>query len=121
MRPSWWSSSPSQLPPFDAMSTAVTHGYFSGYRFLDHPAEPPRFPFGFGLGYTTFSFAQLVVDASGDDVIRLTVDERRRARRRRGRAGLRRLPRIGGRKRRTRSEGVPAGPRRGGRDGDGVL
>ncbi len=51
-----------QLPPFVNDGTPVTYGYLHGYRHLDAAAEEPRFPFGSGLGYTTFSFANLRLD-----------------------------------------------------------
>jgi beta-glucosidase len=51
-----------QLPPFVNDRTTVTYGYLHGYRHLDATAQEPRFPFGFGLGYATFSFANLRLD-----------------------------------------------------------
>jgi len=51
-----------QLPPFVNDQAQVTYGFLHGYRYLDTAAEDPRFPFGFGLSYTTFSFANLSLD-----------------------------------------------------------
>jgi beta-glucosidase len=39
-------------------------GVFMGYRGHDHRCIPPRFPFGHGLGYTTFSLGAPVAPAS---------------------------------------------------------
>ncbi len=39
-------------------------GVFMGYRGHDHRCIPPRFPFGHGLGYTTFSFGEPVVPST---------------------------------------------------------
>jgi beta-glucosidase len=47
------------LPPFDNVSTAVTYGAYHGYRWLDRNGVAALFPFGFGLSYTTFEYADL--------------------------------------------------------------
>jgi beta-glucosidase len=49
----------SDLPPFDNTSLEVTYGYFHGYRHLDHEEIAPRYPFGFGLSYGAFEYADL--------------------------------------------------------------
>jgi beta-glucosidase len=51
----------SDLPPFDDVSHAVTYDFFHGYRHLDHNGVAPLFPFGFGLSYATFQYANLTV------------------------------------------------------------
>ena len=51
----------SDLPPFDNQSTAVTYGYFHGYRYLDHNGTAPLFPFGFGLSYASFEYSALSI------------------------------------------------------------
>jgi beta-glucosidase len=52
-------TSEAQLPPFDNTSSEVTYGFLHGYRYVDHNGDSPRFPFGFGLSYTRFSYADL--------------------------------------------------------------
>ncbi len=52
------------LPPFDDHSTQVTYGYFHGYRWVDRLGIAPLFPFGFGLSYTTFRYANLTLERS---------------------------------------------------------
>ncbi|HEY6560351.1 MAG TPA: glycoside hydrolase family 3 C-terminal domain-containing protein [Polyangiaceae bacterium] len=66
-----------QLPPWDITSDEVSYGYLHGYRLLDAQAEDPRFPFGFGLGYSRFQLGRLKLDrrvAGAADRVRLSVD-----------------------------------------------
>jgi beta-glucosidase len=65
------------LPPFDNQSLTVTYDYYHGYRYLDKRAVEPLFPFGFGLSYTTFAYANLVVTPptlSGADRVHVTAE-----------------------------------------------
>ena len=41
-------------------------GIFVGYRWYDAKKLPVRFPFGHGLGYTTFSYADLTISKTGE-------------------------------------------------------
>jgi len=48
-------------------------GLFVGYRYYDAKDVPVLFPFGHGLSYADFAYANLRVDASGED-IQVSVD-----------------------------------------------
>ena len=54
------------LPEFDHVSHEVTYDYFHGYRHLDHEGTAARYPFGFGLSYTTFAYEDLTVSLTDD-------------------------------------------------------
>ena len=51
--------------PSGAETAEHREGLFVGYRYYETAGVPVRFPFGFGLGYTTFAYADLVVDDDG--------------------------------------------------------
>ena len=70
-------TSEAELPPFDNQSDAVTYGYFHGYRWVDRNGDAPAFPFGFGLSYTSFAYANLALDQATiapDGTVRITAD-----------------------------------------------
>jgi beta-glucosidase len=55
-----------------ATGTIETEGIYTGYRFFDKLGIAPRFPFGFGLSYTMFSFSNLRVARASDGGLDVT-------------------------------------------------
>jgi beta-glucosidase len=51
-------------PP--ATQTVESEGIYTGYRYFDKLGITPRFPFGFGLSYTSFRFSNLKLKDAAD-------------------------------------------------------
>jgi beta-glucosidase len=78
-----WSDNPTQSQDpevYPGINGRVRYeeGVFIGYRHYDLTGIAPLFPFGFGLGYTTFALSNLEVDDSrfeqdGEVAVRVTV------------------------------------------------
>jgi beta-glucosidase len=65
------------LPPFDNKSLSVEYGYYHGYTLAEKKGWEPRYAFGHGLGYTTFAYSSLSLDAreaTANGVIQVSVD-----------------------------------------------
>ncbi len=62
--PTTWPASEDGLPsaqPDDGVLT-YTEGLLTGYRAFDRDGREPLFPFGYGRGYTTWSYDSITVD-----------------------------------------------------------
>ena len=51
--------------PSHTRTIEYREAYGIGYRYFDISQTPVRFPFGFGLSYTTFEYKNLIVDNNG--------------------------------------------------------
>jgi beta-glucosidase len=63
-----WEQNPthdSYYPTAGTLQVPYKEGVFVGYRGYDKNGVTPLFPFGHGLSYTTFSYANLVVSPNG--------------------------------------------------------
>lgn len=47
------------LPAFNSYAKEADYGYYHGYTLFDKKDIEPRFPFGYGLSYTSFNFTDL--------------------------------------------------------------
>ena len=56
------------LVHFDPDATSETYGLFHGQWHLDRQGIQAQRPFGFGLGYTTFTIDEAIVDSDGSSV-----------------------------------------------------
>ncbi len=65
-----WEDSPVHDSYYDKDNSHLvkySEGLFLGYRYYDKSAVKPRFPFGYGLSYTTFKYGDLKLTPFGKD------------------------------------------------------
>ena len=64
------------LPLVDWRARTVRYGRWWGQRLLDRRGIPAAYPFGFGLGYTTFRIEGMVAQRTGGETAQATVSVR---------------------------------------------
>ncbi|MFC2137948.1 glycoside hydrolase family 3 C-terminal domain-containing protein [Bacteroidota bacterium] len=72
-----WEDNPTANSYFDEdgdKKVFFSEGVFLGYRYYDSKNVEPRFPFGYGLSYTTFEYSNLNVIKNNDTTISISVD-----------------------------------------------
>ena len=72
-----WPLRPADVPasasfPGDAHMAAYRESIFIGYRYYDAAACEPAYPFGYGLSYTQFAYADLCVTPAGENAFTVT-------------------------------------------------
>lgn len=67
--------SENDLVHFDSVTHEIYYNYYHGYILADKEKKTPRFPFGYGLSYTTFEFSNLKARVNKkDQLIEVCVD-----------------------------------------------
>jgi beta-glucosidase len=56
------------LPPFDSYADTANYGYYHGYTLFEKQKKEPRYPFGFGLSYTSFQITDLKTSQTTDNI-----------------------------------------------------
>ena len=58
-----------QCGTYNATNITYNERFYVGYRWFDHKKIEPLFPFGYGLSYTTFAFANVEVEKVGGEKV----------------------------------------------------
>lgn len=70
-------ASSNKLPEIIQENNQIDYGLYHGYRLMDKMNQHPRFPFGFGLSYTSFRYENLCLsqtDAKSTSELNISVD-----------------------------------------------
>jgi beta-glucosidase len=66
--PITFGKSKDQYPPLLTNRLRVTYDYYHGYKYFEKNNVEPRYPFGFGLSYTTFEYSNIDIKNNGDEI-----------------------------------------------------
>ncbi len=70
-----WEDNPVYNSYYDTNKRVTyTEGIFVGYRGYDRSGKTPRYPFGYGLSYTTFRYGDLQVQEVGENSVEVSFD-----------------------------------------------
>lgn len=72
--PAHYSGLARNYPGDEVKDVHYDEGIYVGYRWFDKKEISPLFPFGFGLGYTTFDFGDVSVPLKTDDSLSINIE-----------------------------------------------
>ena len=70
-----WEDNPAHESYYDVKKRVTyTEGIFGGYRGYDRTGKVPRYPFGYGLSYTSFAYKNISAEKTGENTVTVSFD-----------------------------------------------